>query len=69
MFQTNIQGNMNYTICFPVSYTIKQASLFIFCILSALIHNNWQGTFQILALINALVLNCQFHARPIYKQA
>jgi hypothetical protein len=52
-FKQMLQGNMYHTIHFPVSYTIKQASLLIACINSALIHNSWQDTFQILAFINA----------------
>jgi len=52
-FKQMLQGNLYHTIHFPVSYIIKHASLFIVCIISALIHNSCQDTFQILAFINA----------------
>ena len=52
-FKQMLQGNTYHTINFPISHIIKQASLFIVRKISALIHNSWQGTFQIPAFINA----------------
>jgi hypothetical protein len=55
-----LQGNMHHTIRFTVPYIIKQASLFIVCIISAPTHNNWQGPFQILHFSMILLETANF---------